>query len=141
MALFRAVFTSFAIAAAGYLVASILIPPAAGSWMPRSTHAQIPEPSAPPLRKAEMAERRSHLPDLDGATRGGPCGREATMSHSMYRADRTTHIKVVVVGLVCATVVVIVGLTARLSDLTVASAITRAGVPAVVTNNAESTIR
>ena len=63
------------------------------------------------------------------------------MSHSMYRADRNTHIKVVVAGLLCAIVVVIVGFTARLSDPTVATAITRAGAPAVVTNNAESTIR
>ena len=51
MALFRAVFTSFAIAAAGYLIVLILIPPAAGSWMPRGTHAQIPEPSALPCEK------------------------------------------------------------------------------------------
>ena len=63
------------------------------------------------------------------------------MSHSMYRADRNTHIKVVIVSLLCAIVVVIVGSTARLSDPAVASTITRAGVPAVVTNNAENTIR
>jgi hypothetical protein len=72
------------------------------------------------------------------------------MSHSMYGADRNTHIKVVVVGLLCAIIVLIVGFTARLSDLTIASTdrrinpdtiITRAGAPAVVTNNAENTIR
>ena len=63
------------------------------------------------------------------------------MSHSMYRADRNTHIKVVAVGLLWAIVVVIVGLTARLSDLNVASTITRAGPPVVVTNDAEITIR
>jgi len=63
------------------------------------------------------------------------------MSHSMYRADRNTHIKVVVVGLLCAILVVIVGSTARLSDLTVASTITRAGAPAVMTTSVENTIR
>jgi hypothetical protein len=63
------------------------------------------------------------------------------MSYSMYRADRNTHIKVVVVGVLCATMVVIVGSTARLSDLTVASTVTRAGAPAVVTIDSENTIR
>ncbi len=63
------------------------------------------------------------------------------MSHSMYRADRNTHFKVVAVGVLCAIVVVLVGYTARLGDLTVASTITRAGDPAVVTNNSENTIR
>jgi hypothetical protein len=73
------------------------------------------------------------------------------MSHSMYRADRRTHVKVVVVGFLCAIVVVIVGSTARLSDLaTIANAdrsinpdriITRAGAPAVVTRDADNVIR
>jgi hypothetical protein len=72
------------------------------------------------------------------------------MSHSMYRADRRTHIKVVVVGFLCAIVVVIVGSTARLSDLAIANAdrsinpdriITRAVAPAVVTRDADNVIR
>ena len=72
------------------------------------------------------------------------------MSHSMYDADRNTHIKVVAVGLLCAVVVVIVGFTARVSDATVASAngrieadrtVIRAGAPAAVTSNAQKTIR
>jgi hypothetical protein len=63
------------------------------------------------------------------------------MSASMYHADRNTHIKVVVVSLLCAIIVVIVGFTARLSELTVAGTVTRVGTPAVVTNNVENTIR
>jgi hypothetical protein len=65
------------------------------------------------------------------------------MSYSMYRADRNTHVKVVAVGVLCAIVVVLVGYTARLSDLTVVSTstVTRAGAPAVVTTNSENTIR
>jgi hypothetical protein len=71
------------------------------------------------------------------------------MSHSMYDADRNTHIKVVAVGLLCAVVVVIVGFTARVSDVTVAGAngieadrtVIRAGAPAAVTSNAQNTIR
>ena len=73
------------------------------------------------------------------------------MSHSMYRADWRTHIKVVVIGFLCAIVVVIVGSTARLSDLaTIANVdrsinpdriITRAVAPAVVTRDADNVIR
>lgn len=63
------------------------------------------------------------------------------MSASMYRADRNTHIKVVAVSLVCTIVVVIVGLTARSNDLTVASTIIRAGAPVVTTTSVENTIR
>jgi hypothetical protein len=63
------------------------------------------------------------------------------MSASMYRADRNTHIKVVVVGLACAIVVVVVGFTARLSDPSVGGTIARVGPPVVVTNTIENTIR
>jgi hypothetical protein len=42
------------------------------------------------------------------------------MSHSMYGADRTTHLKIVVVSLLFATVVAAVGIAARVdhSDAT-----------------------
>ena len=39
------------------------------------------------------------------------------MSHSMYTAGRTTHLKVVVRSFLCAIVFAIVGLTARLSHM------------------------
>ena len=35
------------------------------------------------------------------------------MNHSMYSADRATHLKIVVIGLVCATVVAVVGIFAH----------------------------
>ena len=35
------------------------------------------------------------------------------MNHSMYNADRATHLKIVVIGLVCATVVAIIGIFAQ----------------------------
>lgn len=63
------------------------------------------------------------------------------MSASMYRADRNTHIKVAVVSCLCAIVVVTVGLTARMGDLTVAGTVARSGVPTAVSNTAENTIR
>jgi hypothetical protein len=37
------------------------------------------------------------------------------MNHSMYSADRATHLKVVVIGIVCATAVAMVGIFANVS--------------------------
>jgi hypothetical protein len=53
------------------------------------------------------------------------------MNHSMYSADRATHLKIVVMGLVCATVVAVVGIFANVSsgiDLGTA-ALVKAGEP------------
>lgn len=38
------------------------------------------------------------------------------MNHSMYSADRTTHLKIVVIGLLCATVVAVIGVFANVSS-------------------------
>jgi hypothetical protein len=38
------------------------------------------------------------------------------MSHSMYGADRATHLRIVVISLACATVVAAVGVFARVSN-------------------------
>jgi hypothetical protein len=38
------------------------------------------------------------------------------MNHSLVTADRTTHLKMVVVSLVAAIIVVVVGITARLTE-------------------------
>ncbi len=37
------------------------------------------------------------------------------MNHSMYSADRATHLKIVVIGLLCATVVAVVGIFANVA--------------------------
>jgi hypothetical protein len=72
------------------------------------------------------------------------------MSFSMYSANRNTHVEVVVLGALSVVIVVIAGFTRRMSYPTTASTdrridtdkiITRVRVPAVVTNNAENTIR
>jgi hypothetical protein len=47
MALLRRVLASFALVAAGYLIALILIPPAADAWMSRGMRVQLAEPSKP----------------------------------------------------------------------------------------------
>ena len=72
------------------------------------------------------------------------------MNHSMYGADRHTHIKIVVVALIGATVVAGVGIPARETGTTsgIATArnqelvpVIRAGQPVVVGGREISTIR
>ena len=53
---------------------------------------------------------------------------------SMFTADRTTHLKIVVVSLICATVVAGIGIAARVSDSAAANgrfeaSVIRAGTP------------
>jgi hypothetical protein len=53
------------------------------------------------------------------------------MNHSMYSADRVTHLKIVVTGLLCATVVAVIGIFAHVDsniDLGTA-ALVKAGQP------------
>jgi hypothetical protein len=53
------------------------------------------------------------------------------MSHSLIGADRTTHLKIVAVALAGAIAVVMVGITARVTDIGIASAqnVVKAGKP------------
>jgi hypothetical protein len=44
------------------------------------------------------------------------------MNHSLYGADRRTHLKIVIVGLSCAVIVAIVGMFAHVSDLDLGTA-------------------
>jgi hypothetical protein len=72
------------------------------------------------------------------------------MSHSLYGASRTTHLKVVVLSLLCAIFFALVGLTARVGEMAGAQATShlettglaiRAGGPKAMTNNEQNTIR
>ncbi len=55
------------------------------------------------------------------------------MNHSMYSADRRTHLKIVVIGLLCATIVAAVGIFARFSDVDLSTApLVKAGQPMAV---------
>ena len=59
-----------------------------------------------------------------------------TMSHSLIGADRTTHLKIVAVALAGAIAVILVGITARVTDIGVASAqnvVVKASKPAAYT--------
>jgi len=55
------------------------------------------------------------------------------MNHSLYGADRNTHLKIVVVGLLCACLVLIVGVYAHLGQIDLSTApLVSAGSHAVV---------
>ena len=69
------------------------------------------------------------------------------MNHSLVTADRTTHLKIVAVSLVAAIAVILVGVTARISD-TGATAkyeangpVLKAGKPAAVTSREGNAIQ
>jgi len=52
------------------------------------------------------------------------------MNHSMYNADRGTHLKIVVIGLLCATVVAVVGIFAHVNDINLGTdVLVKAGQP------------
>ena len=61
------------------------------------------------------------------------------MNHSLVTADRTTHLKIVAVSLVAAIAVIMVGITARVTDsgasanLQAHGPVLKAGKPAAVT--------
>ena len=67
------------------------------------------------------------------------------MNHSIYSADRSTHLKIVVVALVAGIAVAGFGISARTgSDETYAAQSTRvmkAGAPVAVTNSNASVVR
>jgi hypothetical protein len=59
--------------------------------------------------------------------------REDVMNHSMYSADGRTHLKIVVLGLLCATVVAAVGIFANLGQFDLGTApLVKAGQPTIV---------
>ena len=65
------------------------------------------------------------------------------MNHSIYSADRTTHLKVVVVALVAGILVAGFGISTRnmTSDEAQAAHVMKAGKPVAVTSSGASVIR
>jgi hypothetical protein len=64
------------------------------------------------------------------------------MNHSIHSADRSTHLKIVVVALVAGIAVAALGISARTaSDYTQTAHVIKAGKPVVVTNSNSSTVR
>ena len=59
---------------------------------------------------------------------------ERVINHSIYSADRRTHLKIVVVGLLCAILVAAIGTFAHVSDLDLGTTqLVKAGQPTAVT--------
>jgi hypothetical protein len=59
------------------------------------------------------------------------------MNHSLYGADRATHLKIVVIGLLCAIAVAVIGIFAHVGsnfDLGTA-ALVKAGAPTTLSGN------
>ena len=65
------------------------------------------------------------------------------MNHSIYSADRSTHLKIVVVALVAGILVAGFGITARTSsdDFTQTARVMKAGKPVAVTSSNTSLVR
>jgi hypothetical protein len=67
------------------------------------------------------------------------------MNHSIYSADRTTHLKIVVVALVAAIAVAGFTISARNSDdgltQTASARVMKAGKPVVITSSSNSVVR
>ena len=68
------------------------------------------------------------------------------MNHSIYSADRMTHLKIVVVALVAGIVVAGFGISARTSSdegltQTASARVMKAGKPVVVTSSGNSVVR
>ncbi|HXQ84435.1 MAG TPA: hypothetical protein VN769_10255 [Xanthobacteraceae bacterium] len=58
------------------------------------------------------------------------------MNHSIYSADRSTHLKIVVIGLLCATMVAVVGIFAHVSDIDLGTAaLVKAGQPTTLSGH------
>jgi hypothetical protein len=61
------------------------------------------------------------------------------MNHSMYSADGRTHLKIVVVGLVCAIVVAAVGILANIGEVDLGTApLVKAGQPVTMSGKLQA---
>jgi hypothetical protein len=69
---------------------------------------------------------------------------ETSMNHSIYSADRTTHLKIVVVALVAGILVAGCGISTRSSSdegFTQTARVMKAGKPVVITSSGNSVVR
>jgi hypothetical protein len=66
---------------------------------------------------------------------------EAHMNHSFYSADRSTHLKIVVLAVCAAIAVLGVGVASRDAGYTQAARVVKAGKPVMVTDSAAAVVR
>jgi hypothetical protein len=73
---------------------------------------------------------------------GGKERQEASMNHSIHSADRSTHLKIVVVALVAGIAVAALAISARTSsDYSQTAHVVKAGKPMTVTSSDTSMVR
>jgi hypothetical protein len=80
----------------------------------------------------------------EAATTFGRWRQEASMNHSIYSADRSTHLKIVVVALVAGIAVAGLSITARSASddgMTQTARVIKAGKPVVITSSNASLVR
>jgi hypothetical protein len=88
-----------------------------------------------------------NLPTVDAdESAKGRGWQEASVNHSIYSADRSTHLKVVVVALVAGIAVAGFGISARTTSDDFAQTastvhVIKAGTPVAVTNSSTSVVR
>jgi hypothetical protein len=83
-----------------------------------------------------------HIGRTSLAQQGAEGVREAHMNHSIHSADRSTHLKIVVVALVAGIAVMAFGISARTgTDYSQTAQVVKAGKPVVVTSSSTSTVR
>ena len=66
------------------------------------------------------------------------------MNHSIYSADRSTHLKIVVVALVAGIAVAAFGISSRINSgdgYTQAAGVVKAGKPVAITSSTSSVVR
>ena len=63
------------------------------------------------------------------------------MNHSIYSADRTTHLKVVIVALVAGIVVAGLGISARDTGYSQSARVINAGAPVALSSSETSVVR
>jgi hypothetical protein len=63
------------------------------------------------------------------------------MNHSMYSADRSTHLKIVVIAVCAAIAVLGIGLSSHNGGNTQTARVTKAGKPVMVTDSAAAIVR
>jgi hypothetical protein len=81
-----------------------------------------------------------HTDESDAAGRR----QETSMNHSIYSADRTTHLKIVVVALIAGILVAGFSISARTTSddgLTQTARVMKAGKPVAITSSTSSVVR
>jgi hypothetical protein len=81
---------------------------------------------------------------FDEVRQAGKTGRRASMNHSIYSADRSTHLKIVAVALVAGIAVAGFGIAAHSASdgsYTQTARVIKAGKPVVVTSSNMAVIR